>query len=116
MKHEAPKTQEEVEAQLKVALKADDDLIKNIQVGEKLKHPFLSQLWFFLTAWRPATKYENVRLQQGLVKLGCALINLHKHQSVLIAEINNHSLMLRGQVMAQGMEEDIKKDADVAFA
>jgi len=48
------------------------------------------RIWFWLTCWRPVTKYEYIKQWEFLMKFGLAIEKDHKRFNTDIASLKEH--------------------------
>lgn len=72
--------------------------IKTQEVGTK--HPKLAKIWFYLTCWRPITKYEYNKLAGAVVQL------YNTEVKARVAQDNEIITYLQGETMTREMKKD----------
>jgi len=84
------------------------------------KLPLRKKIWFFLTCWRPVTKYEMAKLSNGWIRTSIAVVNNYQQIQRVIDNMNKIVTYLSNE--KQGMnnentkdENKDKKDGDIMF-
>jgi hypothetical protein len=100
----------------------NDALIAAEEILNELhkKLPLRKKIWFFLTCWRPVTKYEMARLSNGWVRTSIAVVNNYQQIQRVIDNMNKIVTYLSNekQGMSNGSTKDEdkdKKDGDMMF-
>lgn len=61
------------------------------------RHPKLIKLWFWLTCWRPITKYEHAKLTQNLIgysnMINLELRDIKINMNHIVASLNQKGLL-----------------------
>jgi hypothetical protein len=79
------------------------------------KRPILKKIWFWLTCWRPITKYELAKREQAWLKVGIAVVNNYNAIQMIIKNMNRIVLQMQSTGMihpGQPQEDENKKDGE----
>ena len=75
---------------------------------EKHKVSKIKRIWFYLTCWRPITKYELARRERAWLKVGFACLNNHAAIEKIVMNLNEIIVSLQEKGLLDGAQ--IKKE------
>lgn len=95
--------------QQKIDLINPVDAIKEASLENK---PLRYRIWFWLTCWRPITKYELARTNKAWVQISIGVINNYRMIEGIINNLNQVVAVLRkdGKVPSEPGKEQPKTD------
>lgn len=80
--------------------------------ANKKKLSLWKKIWFWLTCWRPITKYELARREQAWLRVGVAVLNNYNTIQRMITNVNNVIMTLHkaGLIKPTGGEQPFNPD------
>jgi hypothetical protein len=85
----------------------------------KAKIGTFKRVWFWLTCWRPLTKYEMAKKEEIWLRVGLAVLNNHRAIESIIKNLNGLALELQSKgVIDTSQKTETKKEEknrDVMF-
>lgn len=95
---------------------AECDEGKKVTTKESLKvvpFPFFwKKVYFWLTCWRPLTKYESKKYDVMIIRLGRAMVNLYQKQEMLVKNNNMIMQQLSGQQVVKQERKQAVNESD----
>ena len=98
----------------KAEIERDDKLIATLK-----KDVPKNKVFKFLSHFYPVSKYSQDRLRSAMIQLGLSIVEIHKRQVQVVAQINRYGLMFEGQQMVREMkaaDEKKQQENDPAFS
>lgn len=79
-----------------------------------LRHPKIHKLFFWLSAWRPVTKYEHAKMAQTIIQLATNVVaenqNIKRNFNNLIFQLARHNIHVTDNPISVEQETSDKKD------